>query len=160
MRSALRVQLRPPSRLCLQNLRHCHNRPMKLCLSHGNGMKSECLFRGSRAWRTLKNKDQDTVCKTECVRACEHARRLPLIRRLVRFDGVGHMLLRHNLHVLGHKRFHQMRILGAALCANSLFICKIQSTVWEIRTAERQFHAPHAASDSRRESSPFTWSSH
>ena len=78
---------------CLQDLKHWHHRHMKLCVSHGHGMKSESLFRDSRVWWALTTNDQDTVCKTECVRACEHAKRLLLKRRLVRLDDVGHVLV-------------------------------------------------------------------
>ena len=49
-------------------------------------------------------------------------------------------------------------MLGIELCSNSLFLCEVQCAVREIRTAERQFQAPHTASDSRRESSRFAWS--
>ena len=48
VRSALRVQLRPPSRMSAESQALATTRPMKLCLSHGHGLKSECLFQGSR----------------------------------------------------------------------------------------------------------------
>ena len=83
--------------------------PWNLWWLHNHGVKSECLFRVPRVQRTLTKTDQDTVCKTECVRTDESDRRLQLKRRLVRLDYVGHVLLRRNLHVPGHRRFHQMR---------------------------------------------------
>ena len=89
-----------------------------------------------------------------------YAKCLQLIRRLLSFDGVGHVLLRHILLFHGHKSSTRCGMLGATLCTNSLFLCEAQSTVREIRTAERLFQAPHAAFNSRREASRFTWSCH
>ena len=97
------------------------------------------------------------MCKTECVRAGEHTKRLLLKRRLVSLDDVGHVLVTTCMP-LDTRGSTRCDILGAKLCANSLFLCDVQCAVRKIRTAERQFQAPHIASDSRRESSRSTWS--
>ena len=52
VRSALRVHLRPPSRVS-PGSQALTPQTHETVLSHGHGMKSECLFRGSRVWRAL-----------------------------------------------------------------------------------------------------------
>ena len=131
---------------------------MKLCLSHGHGMKSECLFRGSRGghWKTRTR----TTCSklNACVRVskpdfCNWNEDCSVSMAL---DTCCPVTACMSSNTRGSADAHT----GCHTLYKFVVHCKIQCTVREIRTAERQFQSPHTAFDSRREASRFTWSSH
>ena len=156
VRSALRVQQRPPSRLSPESraLPQQTHETVFIAWSW-----DEIRMSVSRlSWRTLKNKDQDTVFKTECVRVskpdvCNWNEDCSVSMAL---DTCCHVTACMSSNTRGSADAHA----GCHTLYKFVVHCKIQSTVWDIRTAEWKFQAPHAASDSWGESSPFTWSSH